>query len=245
MTAAKVMDIISRLPGCSGQAADAVSAHIRVKMDDASKLFKITKSECPDIWIRLPKQKWPKSWSSMEDPVVPLERNLYGHFLTRLFWERQRKLHWNTVGKNCLNCECFCPPSKRTILISVCGRCQTGKQDRKRRTDLENSLGRRWPGRTNTISWPWKIWVALKENVKSERILWQNTEICSNPGSLLEPKKNYRPELQGNLMQKQYLLGPLTWKVSQKMYGKYCEIAKNDATIIQSRNTMHGRPSIF
>ena len=36
-------------------------------------------SECPDIWIRLPKYRWPKSWSSMEDPVVPLERNLYGH----------------------------------------------------------------------------------------------------------------------------------------------------------------------
>ena len=27
MTAAKVMDIISRLPGCSGKAADAVSAY--------------------------------------------------------------------------------------------------------------------------------------------------------------------------------------------------------------------------
>ena len=27
MTAAKVMDIISRLPGCAGQAADAVSAY--------------------------------------------------------------------------------------------------------------------------------------------------------------------------------------------------------------------------
>ena len=26
MTAAKIMDIISRLPGCDGQAADAVSA---------------------------------------------------------------------------------------------------------------------------------------------------------------------------------------------------------------------------
>ena len=36
------------------------------------------KSECLDIWIRLPRHKWPKSWSSMEDPVVPLERNLYG-----------------------------------------------------------------------------------------------------------------------------------------------------------------------
>ena len=31
MTAAKVMDIISRLPGCAGQAADAVSAKTRSK----------------------------------------------------------------------------------------------------------------------------------------------------------------------------------------------------------------------
>ena len=36
------------------------------------------KSECPDIWIRLPQHKWPKSWSSMEDPVLPLKRNLNG-----------------------------------------------------------------------------------------------------------------------------------------------------------------------
>ena len=79
MTAAKVMDIISRLPGCSGQAADAVSAYTQVKMEDAHKLLKIPKSECPDIWIRLPGDKWSKSWSSIEDSVVPLERNLYGH----------------------------------------------------------------------------------------------------------------------------------------------------------------------
>ena len=84
MKAAKVMGIISRLPGCAGQAADAASAYTQVKMEDAPKLFKIPKSECPDIWIRLPKQKWPKSWSSAEDPVVPLERNLYSHPLTGL-----------------------------------------------------------------------------------------------------------------------------------------------------------------
>ena len=63
MTAAKVMDIISRLPGCDGQAADAVSAYTQVKMEDAHKLLKIPKSECPDSWIRLPRHKWPKSWS--------------------------------------------------------------------------------------------------------------------------------------------------------------------------------------
>ena len=89
MTGAKVMEIISRLPEYSVQAADAVSAFTQVKMEDAPKFLKIPKSECPDISIRLPRHKWPKSWSSMEDPVVPLERNLYGHPLAGLLWERQ------------------------------------------------------------------------------------------------------------------------------------------------------------
>ena len=35
MTAAKVMDIMSRLPRCAGQAADAVSAYTQVKTEDA------------------------------------------------------------------------------------------------------------------------------------------------------------------------------------------------------------------
>ena len=38
MTAAKVMDVISRLPGCTGQAADAISAYTQVKMEDAPSL---------------------------------------------------------------------------------------------------------------------------------------------------------------------------------------------------------------
>ena len=40
MTPAKVMDIISRLPGCAGQAADAVSAHTQVKKEDAPTSMK-------------------------------------------------------------------------------------------------------------------------------------------------------------------------------------------------------------
>ena len=47
MTAAKIMDIVSRLSGCAGQAADAVSACTPVKLEDAHKLMKIPKSECP------------------------------------------------------------------------------------------------------------------------------------------------------------------------------------------------------
>ena len=48
-TAAKVMDIISSLPGCSGQAADAISICTQVKMEDVSTFLKIPRSECPDI----------------------------------------------------------------------------------------------------------------------------------------------------------------------------------------------------
>ena len=97
MTAAQVMDIISRLPGCAGQAADAVSAYSQVKMEDAHKLLKIPKSECPDIWIRLPRHKWPKSWSSMEDPVVPLERkSVWSSFGRTVMGKALRESHIET-----------------------------------------------------------------------------------------------------------------------------------------------------
>ena len=43
MTAAKVMDVKSRLPGCAGQAAHAVSAYTQVKMEDAPSLLKNSK----------------------------------------------------------------------------------------------------------------------------------------------------------------------------------------------------------
>ena len=72
MTAAKIMDIISRLPGCDGQAADAVSAYTHVKMEGAPKLLKIPKSECPDVWTRLPRHKWPKSCPVSKTPLFLL-----------------------------------------------------------------------------------------------------------------------------------------------------------------------------
>ena len=121
MTAAEVIDIISRLPGCAGQAADAVSAYTQVKMEDAPKLLKIPKSECPDIWIRLPRHKWPKSWSSVEDPFVPLERNLYGNPLAGLLCERQfekilLKYGWEKVS----NWECLFVHREKGLFLSVC-----------------------------------------------------------------------------------------------------------------------------
>ena len=114
------MDIISRLPGRAGQAADAVSAFTQVKWKMLQNYWNFPKSECPDIWIRLPRHKRPKSWSSMEDPVVPLERNLYGHPLAGLLWERQfeqilLKYGWEKVS----NWECFIVHREKGLSLSV------------------------------------------------------------------------------------------------------------------------------
>ena len=101
MTAAKVMDIISRLPGMFRTSSGRSICLYPGQNGRCSKM--IENSQCQNVqtlWIRLPKHEWPKSWSSMEDPVVPIERNLYGHPLAGLLWERQlRKFSWNTVGK--------------------------------------------------------------------------------------------------------------------------------------------------
>ena len=137
------MDIISRLLGCEGQAADAVSACTQVKMEDAPKLLKIPKSECPDIWIRLPKHKWPRSWSSMEDPVVPLERNLYGHPQAGLLWERQFEtvLLENGWGK-VPNWEGFIRQQRQLInLVCVRGRYQNGRRETKSLIMRERDVG--------------------------------------------------------------------------------------------------------
>ena len=89
-------------------------------MEDAPKLLKIPKSERLDIWIRLPRHNWPKSWSSMEDPVVPLERNMYSHPLAGLLWERQfekilLKYGWEKIP----NWECFFVHSEKGLFLSV------------------------------------------------------------------------------------------------------------------------------
>ena len=89
-------------------------------MEDAPTLLKIPKSECPDILIRLPKHKWPKSWSSMEGPVLPLERNLHGHLLAGLSWERQFENVFLKDGREKVpNWECLCVKREKGLFLPV------------------------------------------------------------------------------------------------------------------------------
>ena len=108
MSAAKFLDAIARMPGMQGQAADAVKAYTQVSLREAHTLLGLPKEKSPDTWISLPKSRRPAQWETIEDPVCPLERNLYGHPLAGLLWERHMektlfKLGWYKIpGWECL-----------------------------------------------------------------------------------------------------------------------------------------------
>ena len=127
-----------------------------------SKLLKFPKSECQDIWIRLPRhKKWPKSWSCMEDPVVPLERNLYGHTLAGLSWERQfEKIQLKHGWEKIPNWECFFVNHEKGFFSCV-------YVDDIKLAGKERNLDPMWKvlnkevdfGRTNIFHGSWKLWM--------------------------------------------------------------------------------------
>ena len=58
--------------------------------------------------------------SSMEDPVVPLERNLYGQPLARLLWERQcEKIFFKYGWEKIPNWECLFVHRQKGLFLSV------------------------------------------------------------------------------------------------------------------------------
>ena len=77
MTAAKVLDFISRLLDCAGEASDAVSAFTQVKMEDAPESLR--------VWIRPPRLRCPRAWDQIQDPLVPLE------IFTDIHWQDHRE----------------------------------------------------------------------------------------------------------------------------------------------------------
>ena len=121
MTAAKIMDIISRLPGCDGQAADAVSAETQVKMEDAHKLLKkFQNRNVQTFGFVYHDTNGRNHGPDMDDPVVPLERNLYGHPLAGLLWEKQfEKILLKHGWEKIPNWECLFVHREKGLFLSV------------------------------------------------------------------------------------------------------------------------------
>ena len=77
MEAGKIIDVYGSQPGFTKQQADARQAYTQA-------LFKGT-----ETWVRLPRNRWPKAWSNMKDPVAPLRLALYGHPDSGGIWEQR------------------------------------------------------------------------------------------------------------------------------------------------------------
>ena len=112
-------------------------------------------SGLPQYWTRLPRHKWPKSWSSMEDPVVLLERNLYGHLLAGPFGKG------DFVIGNGFSCTV-----KKGLLLSVYVDDMKLAGKKQNFDPMWNVLKKKSIWENQHRSLIMYTWVALNENVK-------------------------------------------------------------------------------
>ena len=90
MTATKIRDVIARLPDCDGQAADAVSISLHSSnIGGCSQIAQNFENQNVQTYRNAFHDTSGPKWANVEDPVLPLERNLCGHPLAALLGERQ------------------------------------------------------------------------------------------------------------------------------------------------------------
>ena len=170
----------------------------------------IPKSECLDVWIRLPRHKWPKSWSNIEDTVVSLERNWYGHPLAGLLWEKHfeevlLELGWEKLPN------WACPFVHWELGFFSVYVDDTKKWLERSRVWLPcgRNSWKLWSWRTNLVSWPLCIWDVLGVNANRLTSLLENIQRCLNHVFLLDQLDKYQGEKSLTLKQSR---GPTTWK---------------------------------
>ena len=129
--------------------------------------LKFPKSEWPEIWIRLPRHTLPKSWEKIEDPVVLLDRNLYGHPLPGLLWEKtiRRSLIRTRMGESPeMGMYVRSSGKKGLCPVKKCGRYQNGW----RKAEYGSHVGKDDEhvdiDESTSCSWPCKFGCALSVN---------------------------------------------------------------------------------
>ena len=175
MTAAKIMDIIYRLPSCVGQAADVVSAETQVKMEDAPKSTEdsgigmsrhLDTSASTQMAKIMVQHDWPRrsSWKKFE-------RSSFGRTVVgKAIWENSIGAR---LGKSSYLGMLIRAPPDRIILFCVRGWHQIGWQVRKHHSDVESTEQRSRFGRTNIIPWSCILGMYSKTSRNTQTYCWQ------------------------------------------------------------------------
>ena len=90
----------------AGEANDAVPSYTQVQMKGAPRLLKLSETERPTNWIRLPRNRRPGKWDKIDDPGLPVESNVYSHPLAGLLLEFKLeelllRENWGKFGNAC------------------------------------------------------------------------------------------------------------------------------------------------
>ena len=137
----------------------------------------------------------------MEVPVVPPERNLYGHPLPGFLWERQfekvplehgwekvphsygkdnsRNFYGNTFWKIFPNWECLFVNKEQGLLVRGGGRHKISWKKKQNIEPMWKVLMKQVDLGASTSFWNMFIWSALNGNAKQAKISSTITKICS------------------------------------------------------------------
>ena len=201
MTAAKVMDIISRLPGCAGTSSWCSICLYPGNNGGCTQIIaKFQNRNVQTFGFVYHDTSGPKSLSSMEDPVVPLERNLYGHLLVGLF-----------VGKAIWENPIAAPFGRRFPIgnaYSYTVKKKGGWKETKHWSDVESTQQRSWFGRTNIFLWSCIPGMYSTTMWNKQRYCWQLQNHVWITHFRGENWKNYHARKIFV-----FLRGPTIWKV--------------------------------
>ena len=245
MATAKVMDIISRLPGCAGQAADAISAYTQVKMEGAPTVFFFFKVRM-NVQIfgydyhDTNGQNLEPVWRSGRSCRAKSVRSSFGDtIMGKAIRESSVKYGWKKflIGSTHSLIE------KWDILVCVCGRCKTDWKETEHKSELENTHERRWFGRTDIIPWSGSFGLYSTRMSDKQRSCRQ------------KPKYVRIQDFCWDTMEKLSVSGKLNANISTlthdvKSHANKCvespyELAnKTTQPLHKSRNTIPWRPSI-
>ena len=237
MTAAKVMDIIYRLPGYARQEADAVSAYTQVKMEDAPKIIEnsqigmsrhldsSTTTQMAKIMVqygRPSRSSWAKSVRSSFDRTV----------MRKTIWENPIEVR---LGESFQLGMLIRTPWKRVILICVRGWHQIDWQETKHWSDVESTQQRSRFGRTNIFPWSCILGVHPMTMWNKQRYCWQ---LQSHFWITNFRGVNWKTTMLGK---SSYFLLVLRYERScQEMCGTILWVGKkDDSTTLQSIYFMH------
>ena len=116
MIAARVVDIISRLPGCSGQESDVVSAYTQVKMEHAHKVIGNSKFRDVQTFGLV----YHDTDGSSHGPIWKIQSFFSKGICTVILRQDDcgkgnlSKFYWSTVGKSFKKGRFICQLRKRT-----------------------------------------------------------------------------------------------------------------------------------